>query len=457
MTTLDPQGSLGLDEARAHISEAVFAKRLGGPEVGRVGLEPEYLVLRLDSSSDAVARLPLEGASSVLSALEDGVSKGAPWRLTTPGPPPAYELPDGGRLTFEPGGQIEHSTAIHATAAVAMDDVDAVAGELTRALAGEGARLVSAGLDLWTDRSLVEQQLRAPRYASMDAFLHGRSEHGRVMMRHTGSFQVNLDLGERPVAEERWLLANLLSPVATASFACSPEEGYASRRARAWQGLDPSRTGFPACFLSASTACPAECYAELALDADVLLFRTAGDGATPGSPGFRFRDWIADGHPEHGRPGRDDLDYHLTTLFPEVRLRGFFEVRSNDAIPLRWRAAQVVFWAGLLYDPDARRAALERLRPWLSSLPERWAVSARDGLREAELGEAAKEIWRLALEGAGRMPADFFRARDLTTAEDFLTTFVDRGRAPADELRRLLDEDPAAAARWCGAQDGAPN
>lgn len=451
---MDETGSLSLDEARSHIAKAAFANRLGGPEVGSIGLEPEYLVFKASRPEEPLARLPLEGDSSVLGALERRAGEPGSWRLTVPGPPPMYELENGGRITFEPGGQVEHSTTIHETAASAMNDVDAMARRLNDALSAEGARLVSAGLDLWTDRSIVPQQLRAARYNSMDAFLSGRSEHGPVMMRHTGSFQVNVDLGEREVASERWMLANLVSPIATASFACSPEGGWKSRRARAWQGLDPSRTGYPTCMLKGLEVEPGCCYGEFALDADVLLFRTNEEGgAVPGTPGFNFRTWIERGHPEYGFPDLSDLDYHLTTIFPEVRLRGFFEIRSIDAIPVHLRAAQVVFFVGLLYDPETRHAAIERLSSSLAGLRERWHISAESGLDDADLRADAIAIWRLALQGAARMPAAYFRDADLTVADEFFRDFVERGRAPADELQRLLAQDPRAALDWCSLED----
>lgn len=444
---MDQTGSLSLEEARAHIAQAVFAKRLGGPEVGCIGLEPEYLILRGQGVLD---RLPLEGEHSVLSALGKMIGGRGGLTLEAPGPPPVYHLSNGGRITFEPGGQVEHSTTVHETAAAAMDDVDDLALELGAALATEGAALVSAGLDLWTDRSQVPQQLDAPRYHAMDAYLSGRSEHGRVMMRHTGSFQVNVDLGEAQVAEERWLLSNLLSPIATASFACSPEDGWKSRRAQAWQGLDPSRTGFPQCMMSGAAVEPGACYSEFALGADLLLFKTdQAGGAKAGTPGFDFKTWIEQGHPELGYPDLGDLDYHLTTLFPEVRLRGFLEIRSIDAVPLRWRAAQVVFWAGLLYDPAARKEALEFLRPRLPLLVEDWHGSARSGFDDAPLHDRTRRIWDLAIAGAKQLPTGYFRTQDLSVAESYVSHFVSEGRTPGDELLELMAEDPKAAMAWC--------
>jgi glutamate--cysteine ligase len=174
---------------------------------------------------------------------------------------------------------------------------------------------------------------------------------------------------------------------------------------------------------------------------------------TPGTPGFRFRDWMERGHPEFGWPTVKALDYHLTTLFPEVRLRGFFEIRSADATPIRLRAAQVVFWVGLLYDPQARRAALDFLEPDVTRLQELWVQAARDGLADSDVHERSLTIWRLALEGAGRLPAGYFRGRDLRCAQEFLTKYVEAGRSPGDELRERMQVDPRAALEWSIALD----
>jgi glutamate--cysteine ligase len=445
----DETPTLNFDDARSHIARKVFSDHVGGPEIGSVGLEPEYLVFRVDDAGNPVARLPLEGDSSVLSALGTLLGDQGELKVDAVGPPPVYSLPDGGRITFEPGGQVEHSTAVHPTAAVAMADVDRVAQILDSAFQTEGASLASAGLDVWTDRSLVQQQLRADRYDCMAAYFHSRAENGELMMRHTGSFQVNLDLGESEVAEERWRLANLLTPVALASFACSPADGWQSRRAWAWQGLDPTRTGFPPCMLAGDRSDPGCCYADLALNADVLLFRAGADGkAAPGTAGFRFRDWIESGHPVHGFPSQDDLEYHLSTLFPEVRLRGFLEIRSADAVPLHLRAAQVVFWIGLLYDKAARQECLELLEPRVTLLHGDWLSSAKGGFAEKELQERAIRVWELALQGAGRLPAGYFRPEDMACAEQFFGSYVRKGRSPSDDLANMVTRNPGEALRW---------
>jgi len=447
MPESDLSEPVGLDQARARVAATAFPRRASHFSPGQVGLEPEIFAFRTKVGGPP-SRLPLAGPGSVLETIDEMVSGGELEARLEPGAAPAYALPNGGRLTFEPAGQIEHSTAIFPTAATALDDVEATAHLLEDGFSKRGARLASLGIDLWNSVDDVPQQLQAARYKSMAAYFAARGPHGAVMMRNTGSVQVNLDLGPPGIDAERWLLANLLSPIATASFACSPLEGAVSRRAQAWQGLDPTRTGFPARLVAEGLGDPGAQYADFALDADVMLFRRGPDGGLPGEPGLRFRDWIENGHSEHGSATVADLDYHQSTLFPEVRLRGFFELRCIDGVPAHWRPAVVVFWTGLLYDDDARREALALLEPARGELYEFWSRSARDGLGDPEILALARRIWALALEGADRLPGDFFRSGDIGRAADFRERFVVTGRSPAVELAEALEAGADDALNW---------
>jgi glutamate--cysteine ligase len=452
MPESDPSEPVGLDQARARIAAVAFPRRASHSSPGQVGLEPEIFAFRISAGGHPV-RLPLAGPNSVLETIDAMIAAGELDARSEPGTTPVYTLPNSGRLTFEPAGQIEHSTAIFATAAAALDDVETTARHLDDGFAKRGARLAALGIDLWNSVDDVPQQLGAARYLSMAAYFAARGPQGAVMMRNTGSIQVNLDLGPPGIDAERWLLSNLLSPLATASFACSPLEGAVSRRAQAWQGLDPTRTGFPARLIAEGLGDPGEQYAEFALDADVMLFRRGPDGGVPGRPGLRFRDWIANGHPVHGPATVLDLDYHLSTLFPEVRLRGFFELRAVDGVPAHWRPAVVVFWTGLLYDDAARRECLALLEPSRGELQEFWLRSARNGLGDPELAALARSVWALALEGAERLPAGFLRTGDLARADEFRRRYVAGDRSLADELTEALAIGPSEALAFGVAAD----
>jgi hypothetical protein len=172
--------------------------------------------------------------------------------------------------------------------------VRAVAEGLAEALQPRRTVLASAGLDVWQQGAEVPQQLMAPRYLAMAAYFERRGPHGALMMRRSCALQVNLDLGDDGQRAERWLVANLVSPLACATFACSPGPDVASTRALAWQGLDPTRTGFPR-LLADGSSDPAEQLAAAAFDADVLLHteisckftRPQGASSTPPACGSR--------------------------------------------------------------------------------------------------------------------------------------------------------------------------
>ncbi|MDP6538851.1 MAG: glutamate-cysteine ligase family protein [Planctomycetota bacterium] len=456
MPTPDRADAVTLDQARERIAASVFRPDDDAPECGQVGLEPEFLLFHLGADGAPEGRVRLEANGGVLDRMSVVAGSQRRFRRAYGGPPPVYTLDDGGRITFEPGAQVEHSTAIHPGAAAAMADVEETADALLEVFGPADFALCALGIDLWSGLEGVPQQLRAPRYRSMEAYLSERGPEGAVMMRHTASLQVNLDLGPPRVAAARWRVANLACPAATASFAASPMDGAASRRALAWQALDPTRTGFPPTLLADSQPDPGRQYAEFALDADVLLFLggEAAEAAVPGQAGLRLRDWIAEGHPRHGYPCLADVDYHLTTLFPEVRLRGFLELRSVDAVPRRWRGAVVVFWTGLLYDRDSLAGAEELLVGSGCDLGEWWRSAAREGLAAGSLGPIARDLWDLALEGAGRHPTGFHRDRDLRAAREFRERFVAGGCSPAQELAALHAEHPSRSMAWGREQAG---
>jgi glutamate--cysteine ligase len=355
-------------------------------------------------------------------------------------------------LTFEPGGQVEHSTTVFPTARAALEGSRSVLAQLRRAFAAHEVVLAAAGIDLWHDVGDVPQQLPFGRYTAQAAYYDRRGTAGRIMMRHTASVQVNLDLGPDGVWQERWLAANLISPLITASFACSPGDGWASSRARAWQELDPSRSGFPPALVDGSTDDPRGQWAEAALSADVMLFRGRDGRWDPGTPGFSFGRWIEEGHPLHGWPTRDDLDYHLTTLFFEVRPRGFLELRAGEQLPDCWRAAQVVLVSSALYDDATRRGLVERMAPHHGRLPELWRRAAQHGVADAELHELAVATWHDAVRGAERLPGEWVGAAGLACARRFLDELTGRGLMPADHLRELHADNPARSLAWAASE-----
>jgi glutamate--cysteine ligase len=331
---------------------------------------------------------------------------------------PELRRPDGARLTFEPGGQIEYSSAPHHNGSALLADVESAIALVEQALAREQCTLLFAGLDPRTPVDEVPMQLDAERYRRMDAYFASRGPAGRRMMRQTASIQLCVDLGESPL--ERWRLLASLAPVATAIFANSPmDEGRltneCSRRRRIWAELDPARTG-----LRALGKDPVGEYLEFALAAPAFLL---GDDPARAEP---FERWIA------RDASHDDWITHLSTLFPDVRPRGYFEFRVADAVPGDALPALVALVAGLTRDASSG-SAVRRLLP--SPSAALMARAGRDALGDPLIADAARDASALALDACRSLGPSLLNATDFARAQRFFSIYTDAGRTPADDVR----------------------
>ncbi len=452
MPTKNQSYALTEDEARHRAGLSAFPEPGDSAMQVGVGLEPELFPILVGPSGEPRERLVLTRPNGIgVVQIVDALAYGSGEILPRVGRPPHafyYPLTNGGRLTFEPGAQVEHSTAVQPSAAAALADVAHTIGTLRAGFREDHVRLAAVGLDVWHDVEEVPQQLRAGRYTAQAAYYRQRGHWGAVMMRHTASLQINLDLGPEGVWQERWLVANLISPMLTAIFACSPGPDAVSSRARAWQQLDPTRSGFPPLFTDGSDADPRAQWAQAALMADVMLIRAGDEHFAPGTPGFRFIDWIKNGHFRYGWPTIDDLNYHLTTLFFEVRARGFLELRAGEAVPDALRPAQVVLASSLLYDERARGEAIALLADQRPDLNGLWRRAATDGVHDGELKTLACRLWEIALAGAERLPEGWVGDENLAATRTYIDEYTARGRVPADRLSELMDSDPGQALAW---------
>ncbi|MCW2715788.1 MAG: glutamate/cysteine ligase family protein [Frankiales bacterium] len=389
------------DQVAGHIDAAV---RLGPPCL--VGAELEWLVV--DPS-----------APSTRPALERVVATAAP-----SAEPPL--LPGGSVLTYEPGGQLELSSTPRVGPCAAVEGLRGDVDTVRSRLAGAGLALTGLGADpLRPPTRLV----RTPRYDVMEA--HYRrlggpaAAAGAVMMCSTAAAQVSLDAGTQgsglQSTTDRWQRAHAVGPALVAAFACSPllsgrATGWRSSRQRTWLELDPSRTRPPAPELG-----PVEAMAELALSAQVMTVRDATGRCCPAPAGVTFADWMAEGAPDDS-----DLAYHLTTLFPPVRLRGWLELRYLDMLPDPLWQVPVAVAAALLDDDlaaDAARAACEPVEG-------RWHDAARTAMGDPALARAALQCLLAAAEALPRMGAAALAREVLAFAEHYTA----RSRCPADDL-----------------------
>jgi glutamate--cysteine ligase len=293
-------------------------------------------------------------------------------------------LPGGCAITFEPGGQVELSSRPARSVGEVCEAVGLDLATLREAFSRQGVNLAQRGLTSRPPLRIVD----GPRYRAMEAYFDAGGPVGRIMMCATASLQVNLGLG---AGSDRWRRANMLGPVFAVAFSSS-----AGGRLAAWLALDPTRTA-PV----GTHGTPADAWADYALDARVMLIRADGDDFVPVTEPMRARDWVARGH-SLGWPTADDLAYHLTTLFPPVRPRGWLEVRMIDALPDPWWRVPVAVVAAVLDDPELEAGC----RP----AGGRWREAADRGLDDPVLGHAARLCARAALDGLDRVGADPFTA-----------------------------------------------
>ncbi|MFF5055032.1 ergothioneine biosynthesis glutamate--cysteine ligase EgtA [Micromonospora sp. NPDC000663] len=303
----------------------------------------------------------------------------------------AEPLRHGGTVTLEPGGQLEISTPPRSSTAALIEATEADIAQVTDLLAAAGLILGRSGIDPHRrPRPVVE----TPRYRAMRGAFDRRGPAGRTMMYSTAGLQICLDAGEPDQVSARWAAAHAVGPPLLAAFASATRHagrrtGWASARMAAWLAIDPSRTR-PVWTAANAHEDPRNTWARYVLAAPLLCLRRHGpDWAAP--PGVTFADWL-DGALPHP-PTTDDLDYHVSTLFPPVRPRGYLELRYLDAQPGRdWRLPLAVLSA-LFADPGTVRDAYTIA----AAVAHRWSAAARHGLADAALAAAASALLDLAL------------------------------------------------------------
>ena len=403
----DQAEPLTADAAHARSRRAALAES----EIGTVGLEIETHLVDLDSVSESVAWSRVEPLRDIVGTV---AARSA--------------------VTLEPGGQLELSGSPAPDILTAVSEMrhDVVSARL--ALDGLGLGLVHAGADPLRPPCRVNPR---PRYRAMEQHYAatGMAAAGAVMMNSTAALQVNLQAGPEHGWSERVARAHRLGPTLVALSASSPwlqgrDTGWKSARQRAWAGLDARAAASDAAALSD----PAEAWARYALRAPVLFVRAAGGDVAAVGQSVPFEQWAAGTVRLGGRlPTAADLDVHLTTLFPPVRLRGYLELRYLDMTAPRWWPAIAAVVTTLMDDPVAADLASEATEP--AALL--WTRAAHDGLGDPLLAGCARRCLEIA---AGRVPAE------LAAAVADLAELIESGHCPGDLLAERIGEiGPEAA------------
>lgn len=389
----------------------------------RVGAEVELIPWAV--AGDRVdVRAALDASDRLWSEWPDG--EGArgegsiPWR--------------GGSLTREPGGQWEFSgPPLNSPEDTACEMSSSVEIIKERAISA-GFDVLAIGLNPWADVETIGLRNPSARYAAMQEYFDSIGPSGRRMMRLTSSVQVAVDFLPEDIHHERWELGQRLAPILTAAFANSAVENRQPapspcQRAQTWLQLDPKRTGIPQRFLDDPESDPVDQYLDFALNAPVMFVaRKDGSLDVPSEP-TPFSLWMEHGLPA-GYPELIDWETHLSTLFPDVRPRGYLEVRAMDAPGTAWLAVPILIVGHALRDPQTRRELLEQLRPFHESLSELRFQAANRALADPTLRELAGLMFATVRRNL-RGPAE-----ELVAAYD--QRYIQRGLTPGEELRSRI-------------------
>jgi glutamate--cysteine ligase len=414
----------------------------------RVGVEQEKIAVRADGGVVSYA-----GPNGVEALLEAFTRRG--YVGMDEGGHPIGLSRGGDRITVEPGGQVELSGAALPTASACADVLRAHVAEVREVGAALGLRFLGVGARPFGKIDEVSW-LPKRRYDIMRKYFpeQGRSSRlAHYMMKQTATVQANFDYADEADAVAKIRTAFGVTSIVTALFAASPvsdgrPNGFKSFRAAIWLETDEDRAGLlPFVYAPGFSF---RDYAEWAID--VPMFFVVRGGAYRPARALTFRRFLAEGF-EGETATMADWELHLSTLFPEVRLKRYIELRGTDAGPLPVATGLAALWRGLLDDPQACAAAwalvagasLDERQALRRAVP-REALAARLGRHSAR--DLAVELLGLARAGLARLSCG---ADDAALLEP-LEAYAAAGRSPADDLLAdfaAANGDPARlVAKW---------
>jgi glutamate--cysteine ligase len=406
----------------------------------RIGTEHEKFAFTLADHR----RLPYDGRSGIRAMLE-GMTRFGWQPVLENGRLIALGM-DRCNITLEPGGQFELSGAplqdLHQTCSEVnehLDQVKQVGAEL-------GTGMLGMGFDPRWRRDDITWMPKG-RYKIMREYMPKKGRLGLDMMLRTCTVQVNLDFADEADMVRKMRVGIALQPVATALFADSPfaegkPNGFMSYRSHIWTDTDPDRCGMlPFAF---EHGFGFERYVDWMLD--VPMYFVYRDGAYLDASGQSFRDFLKGRLP--ALPGQipdlGDWVDHLTTAFPEVRLKRFLEMRGADSGPWPRLCALPALWVGLLYDQQALDAAWDLCKGWTPADREQLRADVpraalKASFRGRPVQELAKDVLAIARSGLKRRAVLDRKGRDESRFLDILDAIAASGRCPAEEKLALYD------------------
>lgn len=419
------------------------------PVAWRIGTEHEKFVFRQDSHRPVSYEEP-DGIRAMLEAFRDRFG----WEPLFEGDRLLALVKDKASITLEPAGQFELSGApletIHETCREVgshLEQVRAIGNDL-------GVGMIGLG---FTPSWSLDEMPRMPKGRSeiMRRYMPKVGTLGLDMMHRTCTVQVNLDYSSESDMVQKFRASLALQPIATALFAASPfsggkPNGFMSYRSHIWTDTDPDRCGMLPFVFEPSFGF--ERYVDYMLD--VPMYFVYRDQRYIDAAGQSFKDFIAGTLPAFPgeKPHLGDWSDHLTTAFPEVRLKKFLEMRGADAGPWRRLCALPALWVGLLYDQSALDAASDLVRDWtIAEMMELRASVPRRALktpfRNTTLQEIALEVLEISRMGLKNRRRQTAYTDDESLFLDPLFEIARSGQTPAEELLANYH------GRWAGSID----
>jgi glutamate--cysteine ligase len=415
------------------------------PADWRIGTEHEKFAFALDD----FRRLPYDGARGIRALLE-GLTRFGWEPVLEHGNPIALTKGDC-NISLEPGGQFELSGAPLETIHQTCDEVNSHLAEVKEVCAEIGAGMIGLGFDPKWRRADIPWMPKG-RYQIMRNYMPKRGTLGLDMMTRTCTVQVNLDYGSEADMVKKFRVSLALQPIATALFAASPftegkPNGFKSYRSWIWTDTDPDRCGIlPFVF---EPGMGFERYVDYLLD--VPMYFVYRNGEYLDASGQSFRDFLKGKLPAlpGELPALGDFSDHVSTVFPEVRLKRYLEMRGADGGPWRRLCALPALWVGLLYDELPLDAAYDLVKDWTLEEHEYLRREVpRQGLdlpfRARSLRDVALDMLAMAREGLRRRARLSGMGDDESHFLDTLFAIAGSGRTFADELLEQYSD------RWAG-------
>ena len=402
----------------------------------RIGTEHE----KFPFLSDTLAPVPYHGERSIKGLL-DGLKDGFGWEgVFEDGNIIALSRPGShANVSLEPGGQFELSGAPLTSVAETSAEVDEHLAQVKAVGAKLGIGFLGLGASPVWSRAETPVMPKG-RYGIMAPYMDKVGKYGRDMMFRTCTVQVNLDFASEADMVKKLRVSLALQPIAAALFANSPfldgkPNGFLSFRSEVWRDTDNARAGMlPFAFEAGMSF---ERYVDYALD--VPMYFVMRDGRYINTAGESFRAFLDGRLPQlpGEKPVMKDWADHLTTIFPEVRLKKYLEMRGADSGLAPKLCALPAFWVGLLYDQSALDAAWDLVKGWTAEERQRLRddvprLALGATLRERTVRDISSDVLKIArggLEARGLKearfldPLDAIVARGKTAAEDLLALY----------------------------------